>query len=383
MKNQLRFSKDGKFKIMICGDPHVKANLNTDLLIRKDIDTRALLEAAIEETNPDLVVIMGDIITADNREKYLECFLHYTEAIRERNIPLAYVNGNHDHDREDKFHVNDILSVFNEYENCIAFNDTPEIDRCINYYANILSLEDDTPKCNLWFIDSNNRCEDASISVYDWVHTDQIEWYEKRASQMKEKNGGKPLPSILFQHIPVPEVYELLRPAKPWEIPVAVPGHGIWSDKYYVLKEGIKGYMGEGPCSPCFNNGQFESWKKTGDIVGAFFGHDHMNDFEGYVDGIYLAQNKLSGFFAYTDGCRSGVRLLTLDENNPYAFETKMIRFKELGLTPSSLGPIRSWMTDRVSENLTKVRNAALVAGGILAAGYITKKIIEKARKDK
>ena len=70
MKTPLRFSKDGKFKIMICGDPHVKANLDTNLLKRKDIDTRALLEAAIEKTNPDLVVIMGDIITADNREEY-------------------------------------------------------------------------------------------------------------------------------------------------------------------------------------------------------------------------------------------------------------------------------------------------------------------------
>lgn len=381
MKSPLRFSKNGKFKIMICGDPHVKANLDTTLLKRKDIDTRELLEEAIDRTNPDLVVIMGDIITAQNKEEYRKCFRHYLDSVISRNIPLAYVNGNHDHDREDKFHVNDILSVFSEYENCVAFNDTPEIDRSVNYFANILSYENDTPKYNLWFIDSNNLCKDKEISVYDWVHTDQIEWYEKKAKEMKEKNDGKPIPSLLFQHIPVPEVYELLRPAKKWEIPFAVPGHGIWEDTYYVLKNGIKGYLGEGPCSPCFNNGQFESWKKVGDIVGAFFGHDHMNDFEGYVDGIYLAQNKLSGFFPYTDGCRTGVRLVTLDENNPMEFEFEMIYFKDLGLTPTSLGPIRSWMTDRTSENLTKIRNAVLVAGGVAITGYITKKLIDKLKK--
>ena len=122
---------------------------------------------------------------------------------------------------------------------------------------------------------------------------------------------------------------------------------------------------------------------EEGDIVGAFFGHDHMNDFEGYVDDIYMAQNKLSGFFAYTDGCRSGVRLLTLNENEPHVFESKMIRFKELGLSPTSLGPITSWMSDRVSVNLTIARNAALIAGGVIAAGVITKKIIDKKRKDK
>ncbi len=383
MTTPLRFSKNGKFKIMICGDPHVKANLTTDLLIRKDFDTQALLKAALDETQPDLVVLMGDILSAPSVEEFRKGFLRYTKPIRDRNIPLAYVNGNHDHDHESIIPIKEMLSIFQEYENCVAFNATPEIENSINYYLNILSSEDDTPKHNLWFIDSNNLYPDRSISKYDCVHDDQIEWFEKESAKMKEANGGKPLKSMLFQHIPVPEVYEFLRPAKPWELPVAVKGHGIRSDKYYVLKEGIKGYMGEGPCSPCINNGQFASWKKAENIVGAFFGHDHMNDFEGYVDGIYLAQNKLSGLFAYTDGCRSGVRLLTIDEKEPHLFESKMIRFKELGLYPTSLGPIKSWMTDRVSVNLTIARNVALVAGGAIAAGVITKKIIDKKRKDK
>ncbi|MBP3330711.1 MAG: metallophosphoesterase family protein [Clostridia bacterium] len=383
MNTPLRFSKNGKFKIMICGDPHVKADLDTPLAIRKDFDTQALLKAALDETKPDLVVLMGDIISAKTVEEYRKCFMHYTRPIRERNIPLAYVNGNHDHDRQSNVSMDEMLSVFQEYENCVAFNATPEIENSINYYVNILSSDSDTPKQNLWFIDSNNLYPDSSISKYDCVHDDQIEWYEKTAAEFKEANGGKPLKSMLFQHIPVPEVYNFLRVAKPWELPVAVKGHGIRSDKYYVLREGIKGYMGEGPCTPCINNGQFASWKKTGDIVGAFFGHDHMNDFEGYVDGIYMAQNKLAGLFAYTDGCRCGVRLVTLNENDPHVFNSKMIRFKELGLSPTSLGPVTSWMSDRVSVNLTIARNVALVAGGVIAAGVITKKIIDKNRKDK
>ena len=383
MNTPLRFSENGKFKIMICGDPHVKSKLSTDLHVRKDFDTQALLKAALDETKPDLVVLMGDIISAPTVEEYRKCFMHYTRPIRERNIPLAYVNGNHDHDRQKHVSMEEMLHVFQEYENCIAFNATPEIENSINYYANILSSKDDTPKFNLWFIDSNNLYPDSSISKYDCIHDDQIEWYEKTAQEIKKANGDKPLESMLFQHIPVPEVYNFLRVAKPWEIPVAVKGHGIWSNKYYVLKEGIKGYMGEGPCTPCINNGQFDSWKKSGDIIGAFFGHDHMNDFEGYHDGIYLAQNKLSAFFAYTDGCRCGVRLLTLDENDPRLFDSEMVRFKDLGLKPTSLGPINSRMTDRVSVNLTIARNVALVAGGVIAAGVITKKIIDKKRKDK
>ncbi len=382
MKKELRFNKDGKFKILVFGDPHLKVNYDNDELVtKKGADTKALWKCAVEELKPDLIVLMGDLLDANNAEDFRKHILEYTEIIRNNNIPLAYVNGNHDHDHDDTGTVslNEILSIFQEYENCIAFNATPEIEKSVNYYVNILSSTDDTPKMNMWFIDSNNVKDYDGETRYDWVHDDQIEWYEKTAKSMKQ--GDKMLPSILFQHIPVPEIYMLTREAKPWEIPLAVRGCKSRSDKFYVLKEGIEGYMGEGPCPPCFNNYQFASWKKTGDVFAAFFGHDHMNDFIGDVDGITLVQNKLSGLFAYTDGCRSGVREVVFDENDLKNFTTRMIRFKDFGLKPQSLGPINSWLSDRWSVNLTIARNAALIAGGAALAGVAVKKIIDIATK--
>ena len=135
-----------------------------------------------------------------------------------------------------------------------------------------------------------------------------------------------------IEHIPVVEEYELLRKAKPWEMWKAVRGYGHLNKNWYVLKDEDNGYLAEGPCPADVNSGQFESWKKMGDIKGAFFGHDHLNDFSGYVDGIYLAQHKTAGFRAYTDGCRSCVRLLTLDENDLGSFEQELRHFKEFGL---------------------------------------------------
>ncbi|MBO5290076.1 MAG: hypothetical protein J6B35_00640, partial [Clostridia bacterium] len=44
---------------------------------------------------------------------------------------------------------------------------------------------------------------------------------------------------------------------------------------------------------------QFESWKKTGDIFAAFFGHDHVNDFRMNIDGIDLYQTLGAGYFTY------------------------------------------------------------------------------------
>ena len=142
----------------------------------------------------------------------------------------------------------------------------------------------------------------------------------------------------------------------------------------YVKKPGVEGYLGEGPCSPDYNNGQFESWKKTGDIIGAVFGHDHMNEFTGTVDGITLMQTQTAGFGAYTNGCRSAVRVITLYENDLRHFETRLKHFKEFGLKSQSLGPVFRTLTDRQSINLHIAKNAALALAGAAGVAYAIKK---------
>ena len=153
-----------------------------------------------------------------------------------------------------------------------------------------------------------------------------------------------------------------------------------------MLKKGCEGYLGEGPCSPDIDDGQFDSWKKVGGVLGAFFGHDHLNDFSGYVDGIYLAQHKTAGFRAYTDGCRSCVRLLTLDENDLGSFEQELRHFKEFGLECECLGPIFKRISDRQSTNMHIAAKILGAAAGttVLAVGakYIIKaKLGKKGEK--
>ena len=375
MACELKFNENGKFDILLFGDLHENNDLSTPKRKAEVEDMLLLMETSLKSLKPDLVILLGDIFGATNKEEYRKVFNRCLKPVIDRNIPLAYVNGNHDHEHETSIY--EMLEVFQEYENCIAFNATPDIENSISYFATIKGSNDNKDKFNLWFIDSNNLADDGD---YDWVHDDQIEWYENVAAQLKKENDNLPLPALLFQHMPVPEEYELLRPASLLERPVAVQGHGIRENTWYVLKEGVKGYLGEGPCPPSFNNGQFDSWKKTGDILGAFFGHDHMNDFEGFVDGIYLAQNKLAGFKPYTDGGRSGVRLVSLDENNPLSFSTEMFYFKDFGLKSKSLGPIESWLTDRQSINLTKLRNVALGAAAVGIGIKLISGIVKKRR---
>lgn len=375
----LQFHENGKFTILCFGDLHESNNFDGEGKVRFN-DMKALMEAALNEFQPDLCVYMGDncstrgLDTEEGLAAYRKTVDAITESVRRRNIPFASVFGNHEHDHgnEDK-----ILATYEGLQGCLMRNDAPEITGYANYSEPILSSDGKRTAFQLWFMDSNNLCPDKSVSKYDWVKQDQIHWYEKKAAELKAQNGGESVPALLFQHIPVCEEYELTRKAHFWEIPVAVRGCNTKEHTFYVLKKGIQGYLGEGPCSPDLNAGQFESWKKTGDIIGAVFGHDHMNDFCGTVDGIALMQCKTAGFGCYTDGCRSGVRVITLDENNPRTFQTQMKHFKEFGLRSQLLNWEFRNLTDRQSINLTI---GTRVAAGVAAAagiGYGISKLIK------
>ncbi len=375
MNKELKFN-NGKFTIMSLGDLHENLYIDTREKRKKREDMHNLVKMGILAFKPDLIVLLGDTL---NQRDDSEGFADYKKALKEvlspiidSGIPFCYVLGNHEHDQGQE---EQIVKAYEEIENCIGIND-PSAPRG-NFNCNILvkNTEGTEDVLNLWFIDSNNCCEDTENSIYDWVHEDQIEWYENKAAKIKEEHNGKTIPAILFQHIPVYEEYELLREAKPYEIPLSVEGHHTFKDKRYVLKDGVDGYLGEGPCSPCVNHGQFASWKKTGDIIGAFFGHDHLNDFTGYVDGIMLGQNKTSGFCCYTDGCRSLVRITTVEESNPWVLKSKVYHFKELGLESTSLGPIEKRITDRQSMALHKILPAAAGVAGIAGITAFLKKI--------
>lgn len=370
---KLKFNSDGKFKLLLFGDIHEHYDYKTNPRFK---DMQKLMNAALDEYKPDLCVFLGDNCNtdkiADDPEAFREMVADLVKPITSRGIPVACILGNHEHDHG---HEDEIVTIYNSMENVIIRNDAPaEITGNANFKELIYSSDGEKPVFCLWFIDSNNCFEDRNISHYDYVHPDQIEWFEKECEKLKEMNGGKPMPSFIFQHTPVPEEYELLRKAHFWELPVATRGYNSKRKTFYVGKKGTKGYVGEGPCSPEVNSGQFASWKKVGGILGAFFGHDHLNDFWGTYDGIFMAQHKTAGFRAYTDGCRSCVRLVTIDEKNPEKFTQELKRFKQFGLKCECLGPIMRTLTDRQSITLHIL---GYIAAGLAGAGLLTFAIIK------
>ena len=337
----LQFSKDGKFRILHLTDihevmPEMDDDNNRDIPNNKDKETLNVIEKCIEEANPDLVVFGGDNISGYWEEFNYE-LIHRTitkivEPIKRRNIPLALVFGNHD--GEVGFYTDIQMIMYNDYQNCRSNLNDADVFGCGNCNLTVKSSDGTKNAFSIWLMDSNDYMnDDEGDSGYAYVHKDQIDWYEKRSKELADENGGKPVPAILFQHIPVQqEIHELQEVAEMGENVVEHDG------KYYSFQEKlISGRLREYPCPPFMKQDhteQLKSWKKMGDIKAAFFGHDHVNDFHIKVDGISLYQTIGCGYFTY--GKEHGGRLIVLDENNPENIETRTIEVERITTTDFS-----------------------------------------------
>ncbi len=331
----LKFSDDGKFRILHLTDIHdvepvMDDDENREIPESRDKETLNVIETLVEKTKPDLVVFGGDNISGYWEEftyDYVKSTIEkITAPIRKRNIPLCVVFGNHD--GEEGFHTEFQMMQYMEYENCRSNLNDADVYGCGNCCITIKGSKSGKDAFALWLIDSNDyqRNSEGGLS-YDCVHDDQIEWYEKRAKELRDANGGEPLPAILFQHIPVQQELDGFE---------KTDENGDYTferdGNYYKLGHKIiEGRIRECPCPPNTEKEyrqQFESWKKTGDVIAAFFGHDHVNDFHINIDGIDIYQTLGAGYFTY--GKERGGRLIILDENNPNSIYTESLEVERI-----------------------------------------------------
>lgn len=367
----LQFNENGKFKILILSDVQ-----DTDEIQK---DTYDLMIAALDTTQPDFVILLGDNIAGwwknVNEEKVRKAIDNVAAPLNERKIPFALVFGNHDHEsgvtREAQ------MEMYQQYEYCMAV-EGPDVSGCGNYNLLIKNSAGDKDVFNLWFFDSHSQAEEED-GGYGYVKPDQVAWYEETASALTAANGGTPIPAFVFQHIVVPEVYQLFD-----EVPKgtkgAVRGHGKRSDKWYAASDKVvSGEMREGPCCSNVENNQFSSWKAQGDVIGAFFGHDHINDYSGKVDDIWLTNTLGTTFYSY--GNTHGVRTIELDENDLENFQSESILFEDLvDHKPMNFYVANHGYYEFMHKLVPGIAGAVGGLAVLVAAGLVIKKIIKKKR---
>ncbi len=325
----LRFNDEGKFKIMVLADvqddyPMEEAEI-------------AFINEALDYAQPDLVVFDGDnIVTSD-----LRAYEQMLNPLVERNVPFTFVFGNHDDECSD-LNKEEMLAEYQKFAGCLAFDADPELHGCATHNLPILSSDGSKVAFNLWMFDSGDYALNSygERVGYDWVRADQIEWYNNVRDAMTEENGGELVPALAFQHI-IPE-----EPTKKvfTEVPFPLGDLTInFDDGTSVLKvPNIHNYSGmlfEASCPGAGNDGQWQAMVDGGDVLGLVVGHDHVNNFIVNVDGIDLIQTPGVTYHSYYNDGYQGARIIELDENNAWNYDTYNLTTAKLALEDGSALP--------------------------------------------
>ena len=321
----LRFNKDGKFKIMQIADALE--------IPRVSPDTISLIESALDSEKPDLVIFTGDQIKGyslrykNHPERVNRVIELLVRPIVQRNIPFMVTYGNHDEEcgltKKEQFEIYKKYKTFLQ-GNIRDDNDVGTAD------IQIKSSKADTDAFNIYLFDSHGK--KPRSKGYAPVYSEQLEWYEQRREELKQLNGQY-VPALAFQHIPVPEIYSVVNFVERKRYN-GVPIYGGSHDGEYVrLKQSTieaGGFMGEFPSPPDTNSGEFDKLSQKGDVIGLYFGHDHVNSFVEKLRNVDLGYTQGCGFNSYGKGENKGVRVFVLDENLPREYKTYTRTFKDL-----------------------------------------------------
>lgn len=315
----MRFRNDGSFDILQITDLHKNPKDTYD-----DVNN-VLLRRLAQTQNPDLVVITGDIAMDGTLEQIKDNIREIMTAFGDYDIPVSVVFGNHD-SQTDLISREELMAVYNSYPNSISVDEGDLLPGCGTYTIPILASGSENTAFNLWMIDSGDYDEEGH---YGYVMPEQIDWYVNKSNLLKEQNNGKPLPSLMFQHIIVPEIYDALIELDHW-VPRAVK-HIFDKDRYFILnpENTNAGRLSEYPCPPYYNTGQFEAIVGQGDVLAMFFGHDHSNTFNITHRGVDLVATPKANFQG-TYGMDYGARLIRLNEADTNTYETHLVPFSSL-----------------------------------------------------
>ncbi|MGV8137242.1 MAG: metallophosphoesterase family protein [Mangrovibacterium sp.] len=271
---KLSYRLDRKFKIVQFTDVHWKA------AVRESDEAAECMNRVLDEEKPDLVIYTGDHVTGEPVTEGIDALL---KPVVSRNIPFAAVLGNHD----DEFSMSR-REIF-DYMGKFPGNMTGTVDGITgmtNFAIPLYQSSSERIMTVLYGLDSNR----------DTVEADQVAWYTRTSKDYTQKNKGIPIPSVAFFHIPVPEFKEAI-------IDPDARFYGTRKEQVACSKK---------------NTGLFPAFKKNGDVMAVFVGHDHLNDYVVCWKEIMLCYGRVTGsrktsHYNHPDGS-NGARVIELTE---------------------------------------------------------------------
>lgn len=323
-----KFNSDGKFKIMMIND--------TQDVILKDVLQASYIKKIAEQEQPDLIVMAGDLLTdffpGATKSSLEKCLRQALDEINSIGIPFVATFGNHDHDWDEKgtLTLDEQMEIYKSYSNCAIVNNGCDIG---TYNIPVKSSDGKSVPLNIYVMDSNNKASgEGLLTGYQGLKPEQVQWYKDTRDGLKAATGSY-VPSLVFQHVPVKEIYQFLD-VVPFNEDHTDCIFSIDDGQWYKLNDKVtSGQLGEVPCSESVNGntGEYEAWLEHGEIIGAFFAHDHVNNFMGVTDeGITLGYNGGSGFSTYGRGGDRSARIFEIDEKDVENYETYLVTYNDV-----------------------------------------------------
>lgn len=257
-----------------------------------DRRTYALVEALVNEVEPDLVVFTGDISMSPHGPSL---FNKLARIMKKLNVYWTFVFGNHDNDTQSYFRYFDTMPEDAKR----LFKVGPSLLE--GGYGNfkIETYFNNQPFYHLYLLDSQTEAE--APYEYGWLSQAQVQWYRDKAV-LDQTNS---VYSSVFMHIPLMQYLEY---------------------ENYPLLEGV---AGEGIYHQGMDTGFFTAMTDYGMSQAVFVGHDHLNNFSFMYQGVRLAYGLASGYNGYGNTHKGG-RVIEIDEN--HVLTTYLLTDAEVGI---------------------------------------------------
>ena len=257
------FRADGTFKLLQFTDTHY--------IIGDPRSERALraVEEMLDTEKPDLVIHTGDIVFGRPDGPSAEEILR---PIALRGIPFAVALGNHDAQFGTSREA--MLELIRAIPGCVNTPVKEGLSGCSN---DVITLNGpDGVERVFYLFDSGDAVilkGEEDQHCYDYIRYDQIGWYRAFSQRFTRENGGVPVPSLAFFHIPLRELEEALE--------------GPETDRI--------GNNCEPPCPSRLNSGLFAQARELGDIEAFVYGHDHDCDYVQRQSTLFHIYGRYSG----------------------------------------------------------------------------------------
>ena len=389
-----QFDEHGKFTVMQL----------TDIQDDQNVDSRtiSLITNMIARYNSDLVVFTGDnqkgSQSVSNFQASVNAFL---APLLNTGTKFAVTFGNHDDESNILYNPGSKDEQYNYYMShgggCAVDHDVDALSGVGNGVIPIYPYgqTDGTPAWQVYLMDSGTYAS----SGYDCPYTDQIDYYIQRSIAYPD------VPSLWYMHIIVPDVYSKCLTTTNNGTGVSYTGSGspFSSNTYYMdttrlnwAKSGASTTLAEiykePPCpadlstytstahrsSATYGSKTlYEAWTAYGNLKGAYFGHDHLNEFTCTTeDGIDLGYGesttlyKTAGIINYNDD-NPGVSIYELDANGTYT--NVYYAESDIAVTFDANGGTGYMANQVFAKNSTKALSAnAYTRTGYNFAGWAT-----------